>query len=105
MAPPIVPERIDCHLHAGLERRETFEEVFEYFARDGRKVVGLVDHAEVYLRRPPSWAAMSLAEARTPRVHHSQQADSCRHESCLRGAVMHLRRESEIPDPELKSQK
>ncbi|MHC4503939.1 MAG: hypothetical protein ACYTFI_11590 [Planctomycetota bacterium] len=58
------PEAIDCHLHAGLERRETLEEVFEHLAREGREVVGLVDHAEVYLRRPPGWAAMSLAEAR-----------------------------------------
>jgi hypothetical protein len=63
MTPPVVPERIDCHLHAGLERRETLEEVLEYLARDGRRVVGLLDHAEVYLKRPPAWAAMSLAEA------------------------------------------
>jgi len=80
MATPIVPEHIDCHLHAGLERRETFEQVFEFLARDGREVVGLVDHAEVYLKRPPGWAAMSLAEARA----RAERADV---ERILRGRL------------------
>ena len=57
------PESVDCHLHAGLERRETFEEVFDYLRSDGREVVGLVDHTELYLDCPPGWAALSLAEA------------------------------------------
>ena len=57
------PESVDCHLHAGLERRETFEEVFEYLRADGREVVGLVDHAELYVEDPPPWAAFGLAEA------------------------------------------
>lgn len=65
----LLPEAVDCHMHAGLERRETFEEVFEYLAGDGRKTIGLVDHAELYLKRPPGWAAWSLAEARTRAEH------------------------------------
>jgi len=59
----LVPESADCHLHAGLERRETFDEVFEYLVADGREIVGLVDHAELYVEEPPRWAALGLAEA------------------------------------------
>ncbi|MHC5054038.1 MAG: hypothetical protein ACYTKD_04895 [Planctomycetota bacterium] len=66
MAPadtPLRPESVDCHLHAGLERRETLDEVFEYLRADGRETVGLVDHAELYVETPPTWAALGLAEA------------------------------------------
>jgi len=62
---PLVPESVDCHLHAGLERRETLDEVFEYLISDGRETVGLVDHAELYVKEPPSWAALGLTEAAT----------------------------------------
>jgi len=62
---PLRPESVDCHLHAGLERRETLDEVFEYLRADGREIVGLVDHAELYVKTPPSWAALGLTEAAT----------------------------------------
>jgi len=60
---PLRPESVDCHLHAGLERRETLDEVFEYLRADGREIVGLVDHAELYVEAPPPWAAVGLTEA------------------------------------------
>jgi len=60
---PLRPKAVDCHLHAGLERRETFDEVFEYLTSDGREIVGLVDHAELYVDDPPPWAALGLEEA------------------------------------------
>lgn len=63
MDPSLTPEAVDCHLHAGLERRETFEEVFDYLRADGRRVVGLLDHGELYLDYPPDWAAIGLMEA------------------------------------------
>jgi len=60
---PLRPESVDCHLHAGLERREPLGEVFEYLRADGREIVGLVDHAELYVDTPPPWAALGLTEA------------------------------------------
>ncbi len=60
MQTTLSPEAVDCHLHAGLERRETLEDIFAYLREDGRKVVGLIDHAELYLEDPPDWAQMGL---------------------------------------------
>lgn len=57
------PKAIDCHLHAGLERRESLEEIFRWLREDSRSIVGLVDHAELYVESPPRWAELALAEA------------------------------------------
>jgi hypothetical protein len=57
---PLPLEAVDCHLHAGLERRESLEEIFRYLREDGRKAVGLVDHAELYREDPPPWAEEHL---------------------------------------------
>ena len=59
---------IDCHLHAGLERAETYGEIFDYLGEEGRRIVGLVDHAELYLDDPPDWAALDLAASRAGRI-------------------------------------
>jgi len=59
----LAPEAVDCHLHAGLERRETLDVVFRRLREDGRRIVGLVDHAELYVEDPPQWAAAALDEA------------------------------------------
>ena len=73
---PLRPESVDCHLHAGLERREPFDEVFEYLRADGRETVGLVDHAELYVDAPPPWAALGLTEAAGASGPVSDQARS-----------------------------
>jgi hypothetical protein len=60
---PIDPERIDCHVHAGLERRESLQLAFTALRHDGRTIVGLLDHAELYLSSPPPWAELALIES------------------------------------------
>ncbi len=57
------PEAIDCHVHAGLERSQGLEAMLRYCRDDGREVVGLLDHAELYFEDPPDWAAIGLEYA------------------------------------------
>ena len=57
------PDAIDCHVHAGLERSQTLEAILRYCRDDGREVVGLLDHAELYFDAPPDWAAIGLQYA------------------------------------------
>lgn len=57
------PEAIDCHVHAGLERSQSLEAMLRYCRDDGREVVGLLDHAELYFEDPPDWAAIGLEYA------------------------------------------
>ena len=56
----MTPRELDLHVHAGLERVETLEQVLDFARADGRAVCGLVDHAELYRRRLPGWAEDSL---------------------------------------------
>ncbi len=62
-AKDLAPEAIDCHVHAGLERQQSLEAVLRYCRDDGREVVGLLDHAELYMEHPPDWAAIGLQYA------------------------------------------
>jgi len=57
------PDRIDCHIHAGLERRESLEFAFGILKHDHREIVGLLDHAELYMESPPTWADIALIES------------------------------------------
>jgi hypothetical protein len=57
------PDRIDCHIHAGLERHESLEFAFGVLKHDGREIVGLLDHAELYMKTPPTWADLALIES------------------------------------------
>jgi hypothetical protein len=60
---PLEPREIDCHVHGGLERREGLEFALAALAHDGRRAVGILDHVELYLERPPGWAELALAES------------------------------------------
>ena len=51
----LAPEAVDCHVHAGLERAQSLARMLGYCRDDGREVVGLLDHAELYMTRPPGW--------------------------------------------------
>jgi hypothetical protein len=63
LASRIDPDRIDCHVHAGLERRESLEFAFAVLRNDRREIVGMLDHAELYMKEPPPWADLALIES------------------------------------------
>lgn len=51
---------MDLHLHAGMEREVPLSEWIDVLAADGRKVIILLDHLELYRRSPEQiaqWAA------------------------------------------------
>ncbi len=59
----MTPRELDLHVHAGLERVDALERMLALAEADGRKVCGLLDHAELYSRRPPSWGESALDAA------------------------------------------
>lgn len=46
---------MDLHLHAGMERPVPLTDWLDYAAKDGRKVVVLLDHLELYRKSPEEY--------------------------------------------------
>jgi hypothetical protein len=57
--------QLDLHLHAGMERRVDLATWLDMAAADGRKVVVLLDHLELYRRTPEEYAAWREKEKLT----------------------------------------
>ncbi|NUM56191.1 MAG: hypothetical protein HUU46_21330 [Candidatus Hydrogenedentes bacterium] len=54
------------HLHCGLERPAALDQWIDIAARDGRKVIVMLDHLELYRKTPEEYDAW-LAEKKFPR--------------------------------------
>ncbi|MCC6798046.1 MAG: hypothetical protein IT366_23240 [Candidatus Hydrogenedentes bacterium] len=57
---------MDMHLHCGLERPIALDKWIDIAARDGRKVIVMLDHLELYRKTPAEYYAW-LAEKKFPR--------------------------------------
>ncbi len=60
---------IDLHYHSGMERPVSLDEWLRMAAADGRRVVALTDHLELYRKTPAeyeAWRAKGKFEARYP---------------------------------------
>jgi hypothetical protein len=86
---------MDLHLHAGMERQTTLEKWLDLAVADGRKVVVLLDHLELYRRteaEQQSWLARRPdITARYPRGdagHRALEADFARMRATRRDLVI-----------------
>lgn len=57
---------MDMHLHCGLERPIALDKWIDIAARDGRKVIVMLDHLELYRKTPAEYDAW-LTEKKFPR--------------------------------------
>jgi hypothetical protein len=68
--PPPVPafalHEMDMHLHCGLERPVALDKWIDIAARDGRKVIVMLDHLELYRKTPAEYDAW-LTKQKFPR--------------------------------------
>ncbi len=48
---------VDLHLHAGLERNVSMNDLLNWCEKDGRKIVSLIDHDFLYWRSPEEFRA------------------------------------------------
>ena len=65
-APAYALHEMDMHLHCGLERPIALDKWVDIAARDGREVIVMLDHLELYRKTPAEYDAW-LAEKKFPR--------------------------------------
>lgn len=56
-AGPLALRQMDLHLHSGMEREASLKDWLNLAVADGRKLVALVDHLELYRKKPAEYEA------------------------------------------------